>query len=84
MKKVTVADVRQILENDFPLATLPKTDEKLLKMDLIYDFEFDSMDVAELSDAIQEKYGVSVNYLNEKTENFRRNPTIENYIELFE
>ena len=84
MSKVTVADVRQILENDFPWATLPKTDEKLLKMDLIYDFEFDSMDVAELSDVIQEKYGVSVNYLNEKTEKFRRDSTIENYIEMFE
>ena len=83
MSKVQTSDVRQILEELFPYVSLPENDDKLLKLDLLHNLAFDSMDIEDLAEAIVEKCDVSRTYDNDKVDVFRCNSTIENFLELF-
>ncbi len=85
MKEIGIAEVRKILEvtvNDYVYYRLIKmSDEELLKIDLRYDFDLDSLDIEEMFNSIRSLYGINVDrYLVKHP--FNDDETVENFIDM--
>ena len=87
MKKITVADVRDILKDimldeSYLAKVVDKSDEELLKTDLRRELFLDSLDFAEMNGEVEYRFGVPVeqNYLLVECAEFDNDPTVKNYI----
>ena len=85
MKEFGIAEARKIVEenvNDYVYYRLIKmSDEELLKADLRYDFEMDSLDIEEMFNSVHSLYGITIDrYLTEHP--FNDDETVENFIDM--
>jgi len=87
MKEFGIAEARKIVEenvNDYVYYRLIKmSDEELLKADLRYDFEMDSLDIEEMFNSVHSLYGIAVDRYNPLAEYaFNDDETVENFIDM--
>ena len=86
MKKIEVADIRDILKDimtdEIYLAKVAdKSDEELLKTDLSGELYLDSLDFADMNGEVEYRFAIHVQQNNRLVEReFDNNPTVENYI----
>lgn len=87
MNEIGITEVRKILEkvvNDYRYYDLVKmSDEDLLKVDLRYDFQLDSLDFEDMFEEIHQTYGIAVEAYNPLAEcAFNNEETVENFINM--
>lgn len=70
--------------NDYVFYRLVKmSDEQLLKADLRYDLELDSLDIEEILNELHSRYGIVIVLYNPLTEfAFNDDETVENFIDM--